>query len=296
MFFGGLAFSICLSALPLSAAQRQLVSNPASVQQGTEQNPQGAPPAGQASVAPTLILPVGTLVTVRTTQLLSSDLNQPGDSFTTVLEQPLVVQGWVVSRRGQIVVGQIAVAKKAGRVQGVSQLAIELNEVSIVDGQQLAIQTQLMQSSVGPSHEEDAAQIGAATETGAIIGGAAGGGKGAAIGAAVGAAAGVVGVLSTRGRPTEIPAETVLTFRLDSPLTVDTQQSPQAFQPVTAEDYSNHGVVRNPSRYPGRGGYGPPGPYYYPTYPYGGYYGIGIGPRIFVSPGIYVGRGSYGRR
>ena len=302
--FGALASSICLWALPLSAGQGQLGSIPASVQQGTEQNQQEAPPAGQASVAPTLTLPVGTLVTVRTTQLLSSDLNQPGDRFTTVLEQPLVVQGWVVSRRGQVVMGQVAGAKKAGRVRGVSQLVIELNELSLVDGQQLAIRTQLIQSSFGPSHEQDAAQIGAATETGAVIGAVSAGGKGAAIGAAAGAAAGVVGVLSTRGRPTELPSETVLTFRLENPLTIDTQQSPQAFQPVTAQDYSSSGAVRNPSHYPKRENFPPPRPYYYPPYPYGGwyppphggYFGIGIGPRIFVTPGIIVGRSFYRRR
>jgi hypothetical protein len=168
----------------------------------------------------------------------------------------------------------------------------------------LAIRTQLIQSSVGTSHEQDAAQIGAATETGAVIGAVSAGGKGAAIGAAAGAAAGVVGVLSTRGRPTELPSETVLTFRLENPLTIDTQQSPQAFQPVTAQDYSDSGAARNPSRHPGRENYPPPRPYYYPPYPcggcypppYGGYFGIGIGPRIFVTPGIVVGRGFYRRR
>jgi len=301
--FCGLALSICLWALPLPAAQRQLSSAPASIQQGVEQNPQEAPPAGQASLAAALTLPVGTLVTVRTTQLLSSDLNQPGDRFTTVLEQPLVVQGWVVSRRGQVVMGQVAGAKKAGRVKGLSQLTIELIELSLVDGQQVPIRTQLIQSSAGSSHEEDAAQIGSATETGALIGAISAGGKGAAIGAAAGAAAAVVGVLSTRGRPTELPSETVLTFRLEEALTVDTQQSAQAFQPVTAQDYSTSGAARNPSRYPRRENYPPPRPYYYPPYlyggwyppPYGGCFGVGIGPRIVVSPGIVFGRRFYRR-
>jgi hypothetical protein len=189
-------------------------------------------------------------------------------------------------------------------VQRVSQLAVELYELSLVDGQQLPVRTQLIQSSVGTSREQDTAQIGAATETGAAIGAIAGGGKGAAIGAAAGAAAGVVGVLSTRGRPTELPPETVLTFRLENPLTIDTQQSPQAFQPVTAEDYPNSGAVRNPSRYPAKESYPFPRPSYYPPYPcggcypppYGGYLGIGIGPRIFVAPGIVIGRGFYRRR
>ena len=48
-------------------------------------------------VPPVLTLPAGTLVTVRTTQTLSSDHNRPGDGFTTVLDQPLIAQGWIVA-------------------------------------------------------------------------------------------------------------------------------------------------------------------------------------------------------
>ena len=51
---------------------------------------------------------------------------------------------------------------------------------------------------------------------GAIIGAIAGGGKGAAIGAGAGAGAGAVGQILTKGS-IKIPAETILTFRLDGP-------------------------------------------------------------------------------
>jgi hypothetical protein len=50
-----------------------------------------------------------------------------------------------------------------------------------------------------------------------LIGAVAGGGKGAAIGAAVGAAGGAATQVLTRGKEVQIPAETVLTFRLDQP-------------------------------------------------------------------------------
>ena len=56
---------------------------------------------------------------------------------------------------------------------------------------------------------------------GAIIGAIAGGGKGAAIGAAAGAGAGA-GIQVLRGGQTlKVPAETVLQFQLQKPLTLD---------------------------------------------------------------------------
>jgi len=59
---------------------------------------------------------------------------------------------------------------------------------------------------------------GAGAAIGAIIGAVAGGGKGAAIG--TGAGGGLAAEVLTKGGAIKIPAETVLTFRLDMPLKV----------------------------------------------------------------------------
>jgi hypothetical protein len=263
-------------------------------------------PAENQMAPPILTIPVGTLITVRTTQFLSSDRNVPGDAFNTVLDQPVVVQGWVVARRGQSVFGRVAVAQKAGRNQDNSRLAVELNDLMLVDGRQLPIRTELAQVSGGHSSSqayEKAAAVGTTTGIGAVIGAAAGGGDGAAIGAAVGAVAGIAGVLATRGRPTEIYPETALTFRLEAPVTISTVQSLQAFMPVTQDDY-NQGPVRNPDRYPAADNYPPP-PVYYPPYYYGwyaappywyyGFYGY-YGPRYYSRVRVYVRPGRHGRR
>jgi hypothetical protein len=55
---------------------------------------------------------------------------------------------------------------------------------------------------------------------GAIIGAIAGGGKGAALGAASGAGAGAITQIVTKGGSIKVPAESVLTFKLDRPLRV----------------------------------------------------------------------------
>jgi hypothetical protein len=62
--------------------------------------------------------------------------------------------------------------------------------------------------------------VGGGALFGTILGAVAGGGKGAGIGALAGGAAGAVGQLATRGKRVQVPAESLLTFQLQQPLTV----------------------------------------------------------------------------
>jgi hypothetical protein len=235
------------------------------------QRPQPAEPVQPSQPLPgSLTIPAGTILLIRTNDFLSSDRNQVGDQFTAVLEQPVVVNGWVVARRGQTVVGKVKAAQKAGRIKGTSQLGLELTDITIVDGTQAPILTELWKGSGGTSHEQDAATVAGTTGFGALIGAAADWGRGAAIGAGVGAAAGIGAVLLTRGRPTVVPPETPLSFRLVDPVTIDTTKSQQAFLPVTQQDFGR-GERRRPhlAGYPRP--YGPCG--YYGCYGYPAYFG-----------------------
>jgi hypothetical protein len=248
----------------------------------------------QRSTAPlpppsNLTLPAGTWITVRVDQMLSSDRNKQGDAFTATLAQPLVADGRVIARRGQMMGGVVASAEKAGRVKGTSRLGVELTELGLVDGRQVQVRTTLMERRGDTSMGRDAGAIAATTGIGAAIGAAAEGGVGAGIGAIAGAAASTIGVLVTRGTPTIVSPEDVLTFRLEVPLTVSTAASGPAFQPVTQEDYDQPTLVqRGPSQ-------GPPPPAYYGGYysPY--YYGRYYSPYFSFGfyPGFYYGSSFY---
>jgi hypothetical protein len=244
--------------------------------------PAPAPAPAPADTPATLTLPAGTWISVRTDQALSSDHNQPGDVFTATLVQPLVANGLVVARRGQIISGRVVEAVKAGKVKGTSRLAVELSDISLADGQQLPVRTQLAEYSGGTSKGRDAAAIGTTTAIGAAVGAAADGGAGAGIGAGAGAVASTIGVLLTRGRPTEIFPETTLTFRTLEPVAISTEHSNQAFVPVQQSDYAAAAqrptlrVAPRPGYYGGV--YAP-----YPYYPYPYYYGPGFyGPSFGV--------------
>jgi len=247
------------------------------------------PPVYPSSVT----IPAGTWITVRVEQPLSSDKNHDGDYFRATIAQPIVINGLVVAPRGQTATGVVTEAKKAGRVEGTSRLGLELTELGLADGRQLPVKTTLTERRGNTSYGRDAFAIGATTATGAAIGAGVNGGVGAGVGAAAGLVVSTVGVLLTRGRPTIVYPESVLSFRLANPITVD---GTQAFHPVSPQDYGMTAQQR-----PGYGpGYGAPGPGYGPPvgyaapYPYYPFYG-GFGPYAgyLWSPGFgfYYGRG-----
>src|SRR6202041_3264660 len=233
---GGLVLAVVLSSPSAFAQQTQPDQNssaPQAQQNQQDQGPMNLPPPDNRNqnngnrVPPPLVpsnltLPAGSVIQIRTTEFLSSDKNQKGNTFIATLAQPIVIDGWVVMRRGQTITGQVTDAVRAGRVKGVSKLQLELNQLTLVDGQLVPVQTQLLNASAGTSNGRDAAAIGLTTGTGAAIGAAAGGGPGAAIGAGAGFVASVAGVLLTRGKPTIIVPETLLTFKTEQPVSFST--------------------------------------------------------------------------
>jgi len=282
-------------------------------QQQNQYPPQNNVPA--YNIPSQVTLSAGTFVVVRVNEKLSSDKNQPGDFFTATLERPLVANGVVIANAGQNVAGRVSEALNVDRGKGTSRLGLELTELSLVDGQQVPIRTQLMEYQRGTNGGRDAGVIVGTTAAGAAIGAAAGGGVGAGIGAIGGAVAGAIGVMATRARATEIHPEAVLTFRTLDPVTVATDRSGGAFQPVQSQTYQSQGQYQAqvqprvravaPPAYYGYGGYygGYYDPFYYPYYPYGGYYGYGYGPSfgVVIRGGGYRGgrvviRGGGGRR
>ncbi len=304
----GLLF--CGGALPAGARQNQpsdvqtdpqaqgqpqgQQDGPGGQQMEQQQNaqPQGQPDPqaqgqpNQPTLPQTLTLPAGTIVRVRVDEWISSDRNSVGDSFSAVLDQPIVVNGWVVARRGQAQTGRVSVIKKGGHGNP-SQLGVDLPDLTLVDGQQMPLQTQLYQTSGGSSQGRNVATVGTTTGLGAVIGAIAGGGTGAAIGAGLGATAGIIGVMSTQGRPTAIPPETVLSFRLQAPVTISTANSQFAFQPVTQSDLDSRQPRGRPRMVR------PVPPPYYP-YPYAYGYPYAVYPAPFFSFGYYGGFGRFG--
>jgi hypothetical protein len=266
------------------------VQQPAPPPQASNRQPYGLP--AQLTLKP------GTFFTVRTNTMLASNKNKPGDLFTATLAQPLVVNGIVISQRGQTVVGRVVDAGKGK--DGAHFLKLELTGITLADGSQLPMQSQLATTQGGttPAGAQAGAVVGT-TAVGAGVGAIAGGGTGAGIGAGAGALVGIAGVIATRNHPALLYPETPLTFQVTAPVTVSTVNAPQAFRYVGPEDYERQPALRSQMNV--RPGYPAQNYLYGPGYSYPGYYpgfypGYYAGYPYFWGPSVGFGFGFGGPR
>jgi len=291
---------------PVGQAPAQAdVSGQAPQQQPTANRPPQASNRPAYGLPAQLTLKAGTFFTVRTNTMLASNKNKAGDLFTATLAQPLVVDGIVIAQRGQTVVGRVVDAGKGK--DGAHFLKLELTGITLADGSQVPVQSQLAttQGRTTPAGAQAGAVVGT-TAVGGGVGAIAGGGTGAGIGAGAGALVGIAGVIATRNHPALLYPETPLTFQVTAPVTVSTVNAPQAFRYVGPEDYERQPAMTSrlnvrPPAYPAQNylygpGYSYPGYYpgFYPGY-YPGYYPYYWGPSIGVGFG-FGGPRFFGRR
>jgi hypothetical protein len=169
---------------------------------------------GQAAAQrPPVVLPAGTQIRVRLNQSINTAQNRPGDHFEATLESPLVARGHTVEPLGAQIRGMIQEAKPSGRLKGRGMLMLALESID-VHGRQVPIQTSSVTRVSNAHKKRNLALIGSGAGTGALIGGLAGGPPGAVIGAGAGAVAGLTGAVVTGRKQVHIPAETMMTFRL----------------------------------------------------------------------------------
>jgi len=162
----------------------------------------------------------GTPLVVRTTSGMSTKNAEAGNRFEATLEQPLVVDGQVLAKKGALAEGLVADASQGGRVKGRAYLTLSLESIRLADGRTLEVRTGSVTQVAKSGVKKDMLKTGIASGVGAAIGAIAGGGKGAAIGAGAGGAAGAGLTMATRGPAAQLPPETVVTFRLAAPVTV----------------------------------------------------------------------------
>lgn len=205
---------------PAQAAKQEAAapaaSTPAPAPEAAPVAPAPAPAAAAAPAPVATVVPSGTSVHVSLSETLSAKRNNVGDSFSGVLTAPLRTRsGGSVFKRGTRVTGTVVASKGQGRFKGAGDLAIQLTSIAGIP-----VQTSEYEQVQKGKGKRTAVLAGGGTGLGAIIGGIAGGGKGALIGGLAGAGAGTAGSAFTGNKDVVIPAESNITFRLTSPLTV----------------------------------------------------------------------------
>jgi hypothetical protein len=178
-------------------------------------------PAEVAPAPPHVVtLKQGTMLRVRIGETIAASARQPGDEFLATLEEPLVIDGFIIADRGAHVQGRVVEAQPSGKVKGVARLGLELARIHTTDNQWVKIRTEEYVQEGKTAKKRDLAEVIGGSGLGALIGAAAGGGPGAAIGAATGGMAGGAVVMSQRGPDATVPVETRITFRVAQPVRI----------------------------------------------------------------------------
>ena len=100
--------------------------------------------------APSQLIPAGSLLHVRLTCTLTSKTSKPGDPFTGVVTTPIVVDGKEVIAAGSSVEGHVAFVKQSGRIKGVAQMRVVLDDIITTEDVKLALPAGLDDMNAGP--------------------------------------------------------------------------------------------------------------------------------------------------
>jgi len=190
--------------------------------QADEQGPAPAASGSRASAAGPVKVTIqaGTNLAVRVDQHISVKSNRAGDTFTGEVVDPVVdPNGVSVVPKGTRVSGVIDASHARGRVKGASVLELRLTTMTL-NGRDLQLRTADLTQTKKGKGKRSAAMIGGGAGLGMLIGGLAGGGKGMLIGGLAGGGAGTAGAAMTGNRDLEIPAESVVHFKLSQDLVV----------------------------------------------------------------------------
>lgn len=159
------------------------------------------------------VISPGAELSIRIDEGINSKHSTPGQLYSAT------VSGAVYDSAGVLAIPQGSPAKVIVRnVSGKSsELVLDLYSVTVNGRNYRVITSDIDETNhrgVG-ANRRTAEYGGAGAGFGALVGAVFGGGSGAGIGAASGAAGGLLTQFFTRGKEVKVPAETVLTFRLD---------------------------------------------------------------------------------
>ena len=244
-----------------------------------------APPPAPAYETPTgpVTVPQGTLLQLRTNETLNSKRAKDGEAVEFTVIRDVAVGGVLALPKGATVHGVVSEVKRVGSgdLGGSSELALKLTSLDL-GGQSYPLDSDQFKVK-GPNKAGQT--VGSAVGggiLGTIIGCAVGRGFGCAVGAGAGVAAGTAASAASSGPQVWIPAEALVTFHLNTPLTVN---------PVGAQEAARlaQGLYQGGPNLYRRGPYG----YAYGG-PYAGAYPYGYGP-VYYRPYYMMGGAYYWR-
>jgi len=240
---------------------------PPNYSQGYNQNYPPQPPQAPQPPHGPVTLASGTLLKLRTSEPLDSKKAKDGTPVEFTVVRDVYAAGVLAIPRGATVRGTVVDVKKSGALGGSPQLGLQLNSLEL-GGQSYAIAADPLEVKGPNKAGRTASSAFGGAILGALIGGAAGGGGGAAIGAGAGAVGGTAASAASPGPRVWIPAEALMDFHINAPVTVQPVSYQEAQRlAANAPPPSQRPTLYRRGYYPY--GYPPPPPppgYYYRPY------------------------------
>lgn len=177
-------------------------------------------PQREAFVTKVVTIPAGTALHVCLQQELSTERDAAGQAFDATTKGDVVIEGAKVIPEGSTVKGQVTLSKRAPKVGGKAELALEVKQLITPDGKTHRLFAEPLQLEGESATSSDVQKVVGGTVGGAIIGGLLGGKKGAVKGAAGGAAVGGVWAVATRGNDIVLAPNQEMEFHLAREISV----------------------------------------------------------------------------
>jgi hypothetical protein len=160
----------------------------------------------------------GTSLAIRVNQHISVKTSRAGDHFDGEIVEPVVGDNdRIVLPKGTPVGGVVAASHRRGRFKGSSILELRLTSLTL-NGTRYPLATSDLTRTKKGKGKRSAAFIGGGTGIGMLIGGVATGGVGLLVGGLAGGGAGTALGAFTGNRDIEIPAESIVKFKLENTL------------------------------------------------------------------------------
>ncbi|MGA9670142.1 MAG: hypothetical protein WBQ94_13095, partial [Terracidiphilus sp.] len=181
------------------------------------------PPPPPAPVS--LTITAGTNLAIRIDQRISVKTSHSGDPFTGEVVAPVLnpSDGSAIVPKGAPVGGVVVEAHKRGHFKGRSELELRLTSLTL-NGTKYPLATRDLTESKKGKGKRSAAMIGGGAGLGMLIGGVASGGVGLVVGGLAGGGAGTAAAGMTGNRDLDIPAETIVHFKLAQDLVIQQAQ------------------------------------------------------------------------
>jgi len=165
-------------------------------------------------------IPAGSTLEIRINQRISVKTTPAGTGFDgEVVEAWQDAYGHVILPKGTQVGGVVDESHRRGHFKGRSVLELRLTSLTL-NGTQYPVETRDLTRTKKGKGKRTAAFIGGGTGLGMLIGGVASGGTGLLIGGLAGGGAGTAISGLTGNRDLDIPAESIVRFRLADDLTL----------------------------------------------------------------------------